>query len=244
MGLYLTRWGGPPASQRTISHLPMTEEKSFSPTSSATAAPQPSWMPGWFLRISLSKSSNVFVRVALTKVWFSYPAGRAERFLSSFGMTCFAHHSAVRGPGVSAQDCPSKTAKNIKGALFSKRPPCGRAIFDLAATFLRSLTMMCLTRGFSPMPSARPRLTASTDTLRVSEFSSSRACSFCSSASSTILLMFWTAPCCFNFHSGVPEYPALDETMLAPLGFADIARNAARNCYKRTLFQLTQLLVF
>mmetsp|Transcript_110104 Transcript_110104/g.218707 ORF Transcript_110104/g.218707 Transcript_110104/m.218707 type:complete len:339 (+) Transcript_110104:825-1841(+) len=194
------------ASQSTISQLPQTAVKSRSPTVSAMAAPQPSWIAGWPRRMSLSRSSKVFVNVALTKVAFSYPGGSAERLRSNFGNTCFAHHSAARGPGASAQDWPSKSAKSSSGARFSKRPPVGNGTFDRAATFLRSLTITCRTRGFSPTLSTRPRLTASTATRRRSSFSSwAAAAAACCSASSSSRLNLGSAPCCFSFQRGVPE---------------------------------------
>mmetsp|Transcript_9301 Transcript_9301/g.27903 ORF Transcript_9301/g.27903 Transcript_9301/m.27903 type:complete len:353 (+) Transcript_9301:500-1558(+) len=204
--MYLILCGGPPASHRTTSHLPQTAENSRSPTVRARAPPQPSWIAGCPRKISLSRSSKVFVKVALMNVAFSYPGGNADKFLNNFGITCFAHHSAARGPAASAQDCPSKRANSMTGARFSKRPPAGNCTLDRAATFRRSFTMMCRTNGFSPPTSVRPSETASTATFNVSLFSSSSAaCCFASSTSATTLLRFCTAPCCFNFHRGVPE---------------------------------------
>mmetsp|Transcript_87921 Transcript_87921/g.249060 ORF Transcript_87921/g.249060 Transcript_87921/m.249060 type:complete len:308 (+) Transcript_87921:710-1633(+) len=191
------------ASQSTASHLPQTAVKSRSPTVRATAAPQPSWIAGCPRRISLSRSSKVLVRVALTKVAFSYPGGSAERFRNSLGSTCLAHHSAASGPGCSAQDWPSKSAKSRSGARFSKRPPVGSATLERAATLRRSLTMTWRTKGLSPA-SARPRLTAST-AMRSESPSSSSAAAACCSASSSSLLNLGRAPCCFSFQSGVPE---------------------------------------
>mmetsp|Transcript_81485 Transcript_81485/g.230904 ORF Transcript_81485/g.230904 Transcript_81485/m.230904 type:complete len:330 (+) Transcript_81485:741-1730(+) len=193
------------ASQSTASHLPLTAVKSFSPTVSATTAPQPSWIAGCPLKISLSRSSKVFVSAAFTNVAFSYPGGRAERFRSSLGSTCFAHDSAAKGPGASAHDCPSKSANSRICARFSNRPPAGSVTFDRAATLRRSFTMTWRTKGFSPAESARPRLTASTATRKTSEASSCAACAACSSPSSSSLVNLGSAPCCFNFHSGVPE---------------------------------------
>mmetsp|Transcript_116488 Transcript_116488/g.324625 ORF Transcript_116488/g.324625 Transcript_116488/m.324625 type:complete len:269 (+) Transcript_116488:891-1697(+) len=197
---------GSGTSQSNASHFPQTAVNSRSPTVSAMAAPQPSWIAGCPRKISLSKSSKVFVKVALTKVAFSYPGGRAERFRNSFGRTCFAHHSAAKGPGASAQDWPSKSAKSSSGARFSKRPPAGSATFERAATLRRSFTMTCRTSGFSPAPSPRPRLTASTATRNWSPSSSAAAAAAaCCSASSSSLLNLGNAPCCFSFQSGVPE---------------------------------------
>mmetsp|Transcript_96546 Transcript_96546/g.278686 ORF Transcript_96546/g.278686 Transcript_96546/m.278686 type:complete len:275 (+) Transcript_96546:718-1542(+) len=151
-----------PASQSVASQEPSTAVKRNSPSSKATAAPQPSFTSGCVSSRSLSKSSKLFTSAAFTKVSLVQPGGKLAKFSSTFLWKFLAQYSAAAGPGSPAQDWPSNSAKSPIGAWFAKSPVVGSSTLLFCATFLKHFTNTCRANG---LPLGPPMLTASASTL-------------------------------------------------------------------------------